>query len=205
MRRKLFIRIGLGFIGILLLIGLAVFIASLLFSDTVPTNDLIVANSNKALDEPQLTFPILNGVNLEFTEQTIPGDLKSSLNLIVVAYTVDQQEDVEAWLPYLEDLNADYPDLAGYYVPILPKDTADSALFIIGGMALYASGEEDRQRTIVVFSDVEAFNEVLVVEGTDNIRLFLVDKDGQVFWQNEGVYTAEKFNNLADTLAQLEQ
>ncbi len=205
MTKRRLMRIGSAVVGLIVVVGIVAFIASYFFSDTVSTDDPIVADeTNESAEDNLLKFPILTGTNLELREQAIPADLNGELQLIVVAYTVDQQPAVEAWLPHLEDLNADYPDLAGYYVPILPKDTADSALFIIGGMALSASGEKDRQRTIVVFTDVDAFNDVLELDGIDEIRLFLINAASDVIWAENGEFTPEKLTDLANTLATLE-
>ncbi len=158
------------------------------------------ASRSVATDAPQAqgdAFPQLRGTNLLLETVHIPDDLAGTYQLLVIAYDTEQQPLVNEWLAPLEALNARYPQLGGYYVPLLPQETADAALFIIGGMTAVASGDDDRARTVVTFTDVEAFNALVAVEGRDTVRLFLLDEHGTIHWQGSGPYAP-------DTLAALE-
>lgn len=158
-----------------------------------------------ATDDPQpqaAAFPILEGQDLTDTQITIPHDLRGEQKLLVVAYDSDQQSVVDAWLDPLEALNDEFPNLRGYYVPLLPKEAADRAGVIIGFMSLAAGSQQNRERTIIVFTDVGEFNRLMDVVNTSEIQLFLLDKDNGIVWRSQGEYTAEKLNDLQRNLAQ---
>lgn len=149
------------------------------------------------------SFPILEGTNLLLAETTVPDDLPGTYRLIVVAYDSDQQTIVNKWLIPLEALVETYPDLRGYYVPLLPLDTADAALPIIGGMTLAATNDTDRARTVVVFTDVLAFNTLVGVEGVEEVQLFLLDTSGAILWQGAGSYSPATLASLEAALSEL--
>lgn len=147
-----------------------------------------------------LVFPKLTGTNLNFSEVRIPTDWGTGTKLIVVSYESAQQPDVDAWLLPLEALNEQYPNLAGYYLPLLPKSASDNAAFIIGGMSVMASNA-NRARTIIIFTDVDRFNQLVGVESKAAIQLFLLDTTNQIRWQVDGSYDDDKLQDLAEALA----
>ncbi|NJL94262.1 MAG: hypothetical protein HC915_11330 [Anaerolineae bacterium] len=70
-------------------------------------------------------------------------------------------------------------------------------------MTLAASNDRDRARTIVVFTDVEAFNRLMEVEDTGKVQLFLLDAENQVRWRGEGAYQYETLRMLEAVLIDL--
>jgi hypothetical protein len=170
------------FAAIFGVIILGIIAAAIVISGRLVPSDAPVAGSDEN------TFPKLTGTNLLLESVTVPDDLPGELRLIVVAYDRDQQIFVEKWLLPLEELNAQYPELAGYYLPLLPQSASDAALPIIGGMTVAASSDRDRARTVVVFTDVDAFNEILDIPGVDALQLFLLDESGSILWRGSGNY-----------------
>lgn len=178
-----------------LLLGIAAIVGIfIIVRQATPADDPIAPEVENA-------FPILKGTNLKFEQVTVPDDLADGLKLIVVAYDSDQQIYVDKWLRPLEKLNEEYPQLSGYYVPLLPQDTRDAALAILGGMTLAASGDADRVRTIVVFTDVTAFNEIVGVSGINEVQLFLLDENNRIRWHGAGGYQYKTLQSLEQALA----
>ena len=203
-------RAGFIIIVVGVLLVLAVALAVWAFADTIATDDPILPTRQSAqqtdapntpTSEPRALFPILRGIDLLTEQRTIPADLSGDYRLIVVAYDVEQQALVDEWLPPLEDLRRRYPALNGYYVPLLPSSAADGALFIIGGMSLAAQNDTDRARTIVVFTDVTAFNDLLDIDGVAEIQLFLLNSAGEIMWRGTGAYQSATMAELEAVLA----
>jgi|GEM_PF-3912217 len=186
------VKIGFAAFSMIILFGVAVIVAA----NRVPNDEPIAGETVQA-------FPQLEGTNLLIESVTVPNDLSGEYRLLVIAYDDDQQIFVNKWLRPLELLNDAYPQLSGYYVPMLPQDTADAALPIIGGMTLAASGDRDRERTVVVFTDVEQFNALTAINTTDQLQLFLLDSDGQIQWRGSGNYDPDTLASLESALAAL--
>lgn len=186
-------------------------IGALVISRDVATDDP-KSQENDGEDAIEVKrFPVLTGNNLMLStsnllgeELTVPQDLPNGLKLIVVSYDDGQQPDVDGWLEPLESLNEDFPELAGYYIPLLPKSASDAAALIIGGMYLGAGNDENRERTVVVFTDVDEFNALVDVPTKAEVRLFLIGEEDVILWQMAGSYDVEKIGELRDVLENLE-
>lgn len=196
--------------GGLVLVVLVGILGALLISRNVATDDP-QSRENEDGTIVVKRFPMLTGNNLMLStsnllgeELTVPQDLGDRLKLIVVSYDSDQQPDVDEWLAPLEGLNEDFPELSGYYIPLLPKSAADAAVVIIGGMYLGAGSDKNRERTIVVFTDVEEFNRLVEIEGEDDVRLFLVGEDDVILWETVGQYSEDKIEELREVLEGME-
>jgi hypothetical protein len=176
MKRAL-LMVGAGIV-LLVVVGVA---AAFVIGQGTPTDDPVQREVQ--------TFPDVTGTSLLLEQVKVPGELSGDYKLIVVSYEVEQQGDVNEWLPALEALKQEFPRLAGYYVPLLPKDAADSSTFIIGGMSLAAGNDTDRARTIVVFTNVDAFNGLVGVEDKATIQLFLLGGDNEILWHGSGAYS----------------
>lgn len=187
-------------------------LAVLAIGAQVPTDDPqpgnVVASAVAENDEYETlanygAFPQLRGTDLSFGTVQIPEELAPGPKLIVVSYDDDQQGIVNEWFEPLLELNTDFPRLNGYYTPLLPKDTADSAAFIIGGFAALANSAE-RERTIVVFTHVERFNELVAVQSTEAVQLFLLDDSHQIRWRADGAVSKAKLDTLRSVLSALD-
>lgn len=224
MKQKQRIRIILVTILVIVLLGIGIIVWLLAEAgDDVATDDPVViaspptvgtiesaANGETEETETEVpeynAFPEIPGTSLAGMDITdirdlgnfsirVPTELNEGPLLLVVAYDANQQNMVNDWFAPLLELNETYPTLSGYYVPILPKDTADSAGLIISGF-LFTASDDERDRTIVVFTDVERFNVLVGVENTTTIQLFLLDESYHILWHGSGAYTSDKLSRL---------
>lgn len=199
-KRKMLLAIPI----LLLIIAAITLILYIVVGQSVPKDDpKPQAISTDQQAETWLSFPKLTGTNLSLKELRVPDDLSGDIKLIVVSYEVDQQADVDSWLPALEELNTEFNNLNGYYIPLLPKSAADSAVFIIGGMSLAAKNDIDRGRTIVVFTDVEAFNQIVAIPDNSAIQLMLINRESQIIWHASGPFSEENLQALRTALNSL--
>jgi hypothetical protein len=72
-------------------------------------------------------------------------------------------------------------------------------------MTLAASSDRDRERTIVIFTDVNKFNEVLEIPGTDEVQLFLLDADNEIQWRGSGAFQYDTLHALENRLDELKE
>jgi predicted transcriptional regulator len=63
--------------------------------------------------------------------------------------------------------------------------------------------QTSRERTITFYLDKEIFKQALDITSEESIQIFLVDKEGNILWQEEGLFNPEKNQSLVDTLSQL--
>ncbi len=70
-------------------------------------------------------------------------------------------------------------------------------------MSAGISEQNARARTITLYTDVDSIQQSLQIEDTSKIRLFLVDRTGNVYWRGRGAYTQKQLQNLSQTLSSL--
>ena len=188
-----------GIFALMLIGAIAVYV----IGQRTPTKDPVVkqpTSAEGADSDERLIFPELVGTSLLLEQVSVPSELSGDFKLVVVSYDVSQQPDIDEWLPALEELNEEFPRMAGYYIPLLPKSAADTSVFIIGGMAAVAKSDVDRARTVVVFTNVEAFNRLVNVPNMEAVQLFLLDQNQRILWQGSGHYNENTVDELRAAL-----
>ncbi len=141
-------------------------------------------------------FPQADGFNLESEPLSLPADFAGTLNVVILAYIQWQQSQVNTWLPPLERLQAQYPDVAVYELPVIEDRSVLAKAFIDAGMRLGVPNREIRRKTVTLYLDVSTFNEALQVDHTDVIHILLLDADGTVLWREVGEYNTLKGDAL---------
>lgn len=149
-------------------------------------------------------FPEVSGFNLSGDEFNLPGNFEKPYNIVMIAYTQQQQYDVYTWLPLLEDIESDFENVRYYELPTLPRYNPLFRAQIDAWMIAGIPSEDTRSRTITLYLDVDAFNEAIQVPNIRQMRILLVTPEGEILWQDVGSYTTEKGDELYRLIAELE-
>jgi hypothetical protein len=141
-------------------------------------------------------FPTVSGKNLQRNNFQVPRDLDGTLNVLLIAFQRWHQSLVDTWIPFLQQAEQDYPHLRYYELPTLQQLNPLSRVFINEGMRAGIPDRIARERTITLYLDKEAFRDALRLPHEQDIYVLLVDRLGQVFWQEAGAHTPEKAASL---------
>jgi len=90
--------------------------------------------SNLLVLKDQPHFPVVSGFNLNRQEFEFPRDFGAELNLVIVPFQRWQQETVNTWVPYLQDVEDEFPNFIYYELPTIYEMPAISRTFINEGM-----------------------------------------------------------------------
>ncbi|MBD3407605.1 MAG: hypothetical protein GF411_15925 [Candidatus Lokiarchaeota archaeon] len=145
-------------------------------------------------------FPEVKGQNLLKEKKTLPLDFDGELNIVVIAFQRWHQGLVNSWVPFLETLVQDNTSLEYYELPTIRKMNPLYRRFIDGGMRSGIPSTETRRRTITLYIDKKPFLESLEIPDEENIHLFLVDREGKVFWKGKGEVSQSKADSLSQAL-----
>ena len=77
--------------------------------------------------------------------------------------------------------------------------------FINEGMRAGIPDQTARERTVTLYLDKQAFKSALDISSEDDIYIFLVDRNGNIYWQTRGEYTQEKGIELRQSILELKQ
>ncbi len=167
-----------------------------MFISTLLTPDASLAQTSP-LGQPSLgQFPTIIASNLADEQFTLPKDFQGDLNIVLIAFRMEQQYDVDTWLPKVKEIVRENPSLRYYELPT------------IGGLWTLMRGQIDnwmkagipdmnaRKATITLYTNTQNFREPLLLPSEDRIYVLLVDKSGKVWWKSDGRYADEKLASL---------
>jgi hypothetical protein len=145
-------------------------------------------------------FPEITGSNLENRSFIIPFDLEKELNLVIIAFIRNQQYTINQWVPFLKELQKKYSNIEFYELPVLAQRNRAIRFWIDGGMRAGIPDKRTRERTITIYTNKEKLKELLSIKTENTIYLFLINKKGEIKWQEEGQVNSEKVHDLEKVL-----
>ncbi len=164
---------------------------------------VVVGESRLELIQAEPHFPQVSGYNLMRKEFKFPEDFQGNYNLVIIPFQQVQQRDVNTWLPAAQELESIYPGFIYYELPTIYELPTLSRTFINEGMRAGIPDQTARERTITFYLDKGEFKHALGITSEENIQIFLVDREGNILWQEEGLFSPEKNQSLVDQLNQL--
>ena len=141
-------------------------------------------------------FPVVSGFNLNRQEYEFPRDFGGDYNLVILPFQQYQQQIVNTWIPFAQELEASFPGFIYYELPTIYEMPVLSRTFLNEGMRAGIPDQTARERTITLYLDKQAFKSALDIPSEDDIHVFLVNRDGEILWRTAGVYTSDKANEL---------
>jgi hypothetical protein len=148
------------------------------------------------MEEKDMRFPTVTGSNLKRQKLALPQDFAGALNLVLIAFQQWQQTEVDTWIPFARELEELHASVRYYELPTIRPLNVLARTFINEGMRAGIPDPVARERTITLYLDKRSFREALQLPGEDHIHVLLVDRQGQVLWQEEGAFTPEKGESL---------
>lgn len=142
--------------------------------------------------QPSARFPALKSENVEGKSFSLPADFPGARTVVFVAFEKEQQTEIDTWTPFLLSLAASHAGLSFVEFPTLKKLTAPLRWTIRRGMKTQIKDAALRERTIPLFIDKDPFRAALGIPDEQAIHLFLVDREGKVYWRESGAFSAPK-------------
>jgi len=147
-----------------------------------------------------MSFPSVEGLNLQRKRVQLPDDFAGEINLLAIAFQQWHQEVVNSWIPFLEELERSVPGLHYYELPTIQRLDPLSRVFINEGMRAGIRDRTTREKTITLYVDKQAFRESLSLPDESTIYLLAVDRAGNVLWRTQGPFSPAKTRSLLQML-----
>jgi hypothetical protein len=152
-----------------------------------------------------MTFPTVNGSNLQRAKLTLPQDFEGDYNLLFIAFQQWQQEEVNSWIPLAESCETQFPGLVYYELPTIRALKPFSRFFINEGMRAGIPNPKSRERTITLYLDKDDFRTALGLEDEEHIFALLIDHQGEELWRARGPHNQSSEAGLLEVLGRLIQ
>ena len=152
-----------------------------------------------------MTFPTVNGSNLQRAKLTLPQDFEGKYNLLFIAFQQWQQDEVNTWIALAETCEAGFPELVYYELPTIRALNGLSKFFINEGMRAGIPNPKSRERTITLYLDKDDFRTALGLEDEEHIFTLLIDHQGNELWRARGPLSQSNEASLLEALGRLIQ
>ncbi len=140
-------------------------------------------------------FPNLSGIDLEGKMRELPQAFDKKINIVVVAFKREQQENVNGWIKVADEIMLKNSDVGFYELPVIYELGSWKRSFINNGMRRGVVGEQARKRTITVYTDRQKFFEMMKME-ENKIYLLVIDSSGKIKQKIEGDATEINVKSL---------
>ena len=150
-----------------------------------------------------MTFPTVNGSNLQRARLTLPQDFEGKYNLLFIAFQQWQQDEVNTWIALAENCEARFPGLVYYELPTIRVLSGISKFFINEGMRAGIPNPKSRERTITLYLEKDDFRTALDMQDEEHIFALLIDHQGNELWRARGPYNQSSEAGLLEVLSHI--
>jgi hypothetical protein len=157
----------------------------------------------RAISEQQMKLPNVSGSNLLRQKIELPSDLRGNLNLLFIAFYQWQQMEVNSWLPFVHEIEQTQSGFHYSELPIIKRMNVLAQKFVNEGMRAGIPDHSNRERTITLYLDKQAFKRELNMPDEDHIYVLLTDQAGKVLWCARGEMTVEYSQSLWHVIKEL--
>ena len=147
-----------------------------------------------------MKFPTVKATSLTNKSYTVPRDLEGAYNLVIAAFKQWQQDWVDTWIPSLQGLAYQHPQLRVYEMPTMSRLNGLYRFMIDNGMRGGIPDKAVRAATLCAYIDIPPFAAALELPSNDSIYLFLLDRSGEILWRGQGRFDPQQLADLATVL-----
>jgi hypothetical protein len=145
-------------------------------------------------------FPRLEARSLNGRTYRLPGDLEGENNVVIVGFEWWQQELIELWVPFLEELACRRPRLRFYELVAVSRLRLPVRGMIDGGMVAGIPDRKVTARTLTTYTDLGGLLAAIDLGDTHDIAVFLTDPAGRVSWRATGGHDDARKADLESAL-----
>jgi hypothetical protein len=133
-------------------------------------------------------FPAVTGEALDGTPFVAPRDLAGKRTVALVGFALEHRPELETWVPYIDTLVRSRDDVrARLFIGLgMPKFVRGG---VVAAMKAAVTAPEQREATIPLFVDVDAFSRSLGLGDRAHLTILLVEPDGRIVWRGSGPYS----------------
>jgi hypothetical protein len=140
-------------------------------------------------------FPKVSGIDLQGKKQDLPKVFDNQFNLVIVAFRREQQEQVDSWIKAIQPILKEKTNLSFFEIPLIYELSSPKRFWVNNGMRFGIPDENARKHTITVYTNREEFFKITKMQ-EDKIYALLINKEGRILREEEGVADKGKIKNL---------
>ncbi len=154
------------------------------------------------LSHSATAFPRLSARNLLRQDVQLPGDFAAaSRNLVMVAFSRKQQEEVDSWSGPLGALKSEVKQLESWQATLMGDIASALRSLIEAAMRGIIKDDEVRKRYLLLYGEKPPMLANLGNPREDQILILLLDGSGDELWRSTGPWDEETEASLREAIA----
>ncbi len=146
-------------------------------------------------------FPAIQATSLDNAKLHLPKDFSGQLNLVVICFAREQQQEVDTWISAARQLHAAHRNFSYYELPTTSREDLLYRWWFDAALRTDTADKDMRSRILTAYVSKHNFHKTLDINNEKRVVAVLVDQSGKVYWRAEGSCTEEAKLALQSTLA----
>jgi ATP10 protein len=148
-----------------------------------------------SVTEAETRIPELHATSLSNEAVNLPEDLKGKVGVLVIGFSRSSRDADSAWGKRLAADYRESPTVVYYEMPVLAAAPRMIRGFIVKSIKSSLPASE-QARFVVILENEMAWKAVTHYERPDDPYLLVVDGEGNVVWQTQGMATDAAYADL---------
>ncbi|HSY02634.1 MAG TPA: hypothetical protein VK819_10775 [Acidobacteriaceae bacterium] len=148
--------------------------------------------------QKQVTFPSVTSYNLDKQRVTLPSGMEGQIDLLIISFASEQQQEVESWLPVAQALQHTNFQFRYYQLPVSVRVNFVFRWWETSSMRSDQTDPVTWHWIVPLFIDRPKFLQDLDISNVKQTVVLLVDRQGHVLWRASGSFSEDKRPGLME-------
>lgn len=157
------------------------------------------ANTNLSTDLGQ--FPPVQATSLEKTKLRLPQELSAPMNLVIISFAREQQQQVDTWAAAARQVQPAHVHFNYYELMTMSSENLLYRWWFDAALRSNTANKDMRNRILTAYVSKHKFRMSLRIQDEKQVVAMLVDRSGKVYWRTDGPCTGENKSALLSALA----
>ena len=146
-------------------------------------------------------FSTIQATSLDGAHMNLPADFSGQLNLVIISFAREQQQEVDSWIPAARKIESAHSQFRFYELPTMSRENLLYRWWFDEALRSNTTDKELRSRILTAYVNKHTFKKSLDIENEKRVVAILVDPKGRVYWRADGPYRDADTPALLSALA----
>lgn len=147
--------------------------------------------SLSAQQPKQAAFPPVTSYSLDKQKVALPAGLEGQINLLLISFKEEQQNDIDSWLPAAQALQHMNFQFRYYQLPVAEKENFIFRWWESSSMRSDQTDPETWHWIVPLWLDRKKFFQDLAIANDKQVVALLADRQGRILWRAAGPMTPD--------------
>lgn len=145
-------------------------------------------------------FPTIEATDLDHARLNLPGEFAGQLNLVLISFAREQQEEVDTWIPAARQIQSGHGKFRFYELLTMSHENFLYRWWFNAALRSNTTDKDLRDRILTAYVGKPGFKRSLHIANEKDVVALLVDQKGHVYWRADGASTDQETRQLLAVL-----